>query len=199
MLYDIISYALTVGEGGTPHPFLTVMGINTVKENQMKEIWKDIEGYADLYRISNYGNVYSFGNSKNVKPSKMKGWINKYGYRMVDLYKDKKCKHHFVSRLVAQHFIDNSENKKQVNHIDGDKLNNRVNNLEWVTGQENKEHAVKLKLHPHNETHGMAKLTNEDVKKIRLSTLKNSEIAKLYNVTRNHIARIKKYKLWRNL
>jgi len=199
LLYDIISYALTVGEGGTPHPFLTVMGINTVKENQMKEIWKDIEGYADLYRISNYGNVYSFGNSKNVKPSKMKGWINKYGYRMVDLYKDKKCKHHFVSRLVAQHFIDNSENKKQVNHIDGDKLNNRVNNLEWVTGQENKEHAVKLKLHPHNETHGMAKLTNEDVKKIRLSTLKNSEIAKLYNVTRNHIARIKKYKLWRNL
>jgi len=194
----IITYALTVGEGGTPHPFLTVMGINTVKENQMKEIWKDIECYVDLYRISNYGNVYSFGNSKNVKPSKMKGWINKYGYRMVDLYKDKKCKHHFVSRLVAQHFIDNPKDKKQVNHIDGNKLNNNIKNLEWVTNKENKEHAKQNNLIACGERHGMAKLKAEHVKEIRDSNIKSSILSDVYGVSRDQITNIRKYRSWRS-
>ena len=70
------------------------------------------------------------------------------GYKKVELYKDKKRKSFKVHRLVAQAFIPNPENKREVNHIDGNKHNNKVNNLEWVTSSENKIHAFKMDLNP---------------------------------------------------
>lgn len=99
----------------------------------MIEIFKDIEGYENLYQISNLGNVKSLGNgnSNNSKEKILKPTKNKKGYLTVGLYKDGKLKRHKIHRLVAQAFIDNPNNLPQINHRDEDKTNNHFTNLEW--------------------------------------------------------------------
>lgn len=103
----------------------------------MKEIWCDVYGYEGLYQVSNLGNVKSLLNNIYLK-----GHVSNCGYCDVQLYKDKKVRVFKVHRLVALHFIPNPGFKQQVNHIDGNKLNNNVTNLEWVTAKENTEHAI---------------------------------------------------------
>ena len=104
-----------------------------------KEIWRDVNGYENLYEVSNLGNVRRKGKRKNLYKSLR-------NYYVVKLSKNNIKKCYSIHRLVAQAFIPNLYNKKQINHIDGDKLNNNVNNLEWVTQSENTKHAYKLKL-----------------------------------------------------
>ena len=103
-----------------------------------KEVWKNIKGYEGLYQISNLGNVKSF---KNKNEKLLKPQADKNGYLRLGLRKENNRKFYSIHRLVAQHFIDNPSNKKQVNHIDGDKTNNVVSNLEWVNPVENTQHA----------------------------------------------------------
>ncbi len=103
----------------------------------MIEVWKDIKGYEGLYQISNCGRVRSLISNKIRKFS-----VNHKGYFQIMLYKDNVGKNYRVNRLVAEAFIGNPYNKEQVNHIDGDKKNNHVSNLEWVTGMENIKHAI---------------------------------------------------------
>lgn len=110
----------------------------------MEEIWKDINGYEELYKVSNLGRVKSLGNG-NSNTSKMKilkPIINKTGYLSVSLCKNSNVKIKLIHILVAEHFIENSKNKTIVHHIDHNKKNNNVSNLMWVT---NKEH---FDLHP---------------------------------------------------
>lgn len=107
----------------------------------MEEVWKDIEGYEGLYKVSNLGNIHSIKSHYILK-----GSIDTMGYRIVNLSKNKTNKHFYIHRLVAKAFIPNPDNKPQVNHIDGNKLNNNITNLEWVTGKENIRHASKNNL-----------------------------------------------------
>lgn len=106
----------------------------------MEEIWKDIEGYEGIYQVSNLGRV------KNIKRNIfMKDSLSRKGYKMIDLRNaPNPRKRYSVHRLVAEAFIPNPDNKPQVNHIDEDKTNNNVYNLEWVTAKENSNHGTKI-------------------------------------------------------
>ena len=105
----------------------------------MKEEWKDIQDWEELYEVSSLGRVRSKRTNKFVI-----GDINNCGYYRVTLYNNKIKKRFFRHRLVALHFIpNNDETKTFVNHIDGDKSNNTITNLEWVTQSENEKHAFK--------------------------------------------------------
>ena len=108
------------------------------------EIWKKIEGYENYY-ISNYGNVKSLKKNKIklLKQENNKG-NNKGFYKRVSLCKNNVVIRFQVHRLVAIYFIENKENKKCVNHIDGNPSNNNVNNLEWVTHSENERHSYNV-------------------------------------------------------
>ena len=120
----------------------------------MNEEWKDIPEYEGYYQFSSLGRIKSLDReitNINGKVSLRKGkvkaqTIDKGGYQRVNLYKNNIFKHCPVHRLVAKAFIPNPENKPEVNHIDGNKLNNCVDNLEWCTKSENQQHAWNIGL-----------------------------------------------------
>ena len=107
----------------------------------MEEIWKDIPGYENKYRISNLGRVYSSCSNKILYQWKMRN-----GYYSVGLSEHGKVHTTLVHRLVAEAFLPNPDKLPCVNHIDGDKTNNNVDNLEWCTSKENNQHAYKNNL-----------------------------------------------------
>lgn len=104
------------------------------------EEWRAIAGYEGLYEVSNLGRVRSLKYWGGNRVAILKQATSKRGYKKIALTSEKKT--FLIHRLVAQAFIPNPENKPEVNHIDGNKQNNCVNNLEWVTGSENNIHAV---------------------------------------------------------
>lgn len=112
---------------------------------------KEIEGYNGVYKINTKGEVFSrykpkAGGKLHDKWIRLRAVLDKgVGYYLVTLVhpETKKRRNHFIHRLIATHFMPNPENKPQVNHKNGDKTDNRLENLEWVTGRENTIHAYK--------------------------------------------------------
>lgn len=129
----------------------------------MQEIWKDIKGYEGWYKVSNLGRVKSLkkwaGNKYKAK------WIeeesiltptnNGTGYLFIGLRKDTQRKNRYIHRLVAEHFIENPHNYKEVNHIDFNKRNNIVSNLEWCNRKENVGHSRINMFKQHNTKTGI--------------------------------------------
>lgn len=108
----------------------------------MNNTWVDIVGYEGIYKVSKDGQVMNVRKNKTIKPL-----LNIYGYYSVRLHKDGNRRTAFVHRLIAQAFIPNPDNKSEVNHIDGNKLNNDISNLEWVSHRENIIHSVDILNH----------------------------------------------------
>lgn len=110
------------------------------------EIWKDIKGYEGYYKVNNLGIVKSYHTQNHKKPIILKPIKSHNGYLQFNLMKNKKRKITLLHRIIANSFIPNLENKPCVNHKDGNKLNNNIDNLEWCTYQENAIHAWKNSL-----------------------------------------------------
>lgn len=127
----------------------------------MQEIWKDIPNYEGIYQASNLGNIrtvegkttYSVKHGERHWKSRiLKGRGDNYETgRRVTLWKDKKCKDWLVARLVAITFLGEPKEKLTVNHIDGNRMNNRIDNLEWLSVGDNVRHGFENGLFPQNE------------------------------------------------
>jgi hypothetical protein len=128
------------------------------------EEWKDVLGYEGLYQVSSLGNV-----RRNNKIRKLNG----YRYYRMDLYKDTICKVYLVHRLVALAFIPNPDNKPEVDHINKNRIDNRIENLRWVTSKENKETAIKHRQgSPPGETgQKFISLTSQNTYKLTIQAL----------------------------
>ena len=125
----------------------------------MIEVWKDIKGYEGLYQVSNLGKIRSrYKSNEYLNLKTIKG---QRGYLRVTLVKNRNKTNKQIHRLVAETFIVNLENKTQVNHKNGNKMDNRVKNLEWCTPKENMIHAVKTGLKKAHKIQMKNKVTGE--------------------------------------
>ena len=172
------------------------------------ENWKDIDGYEGFYMVSNLGNIKSIDriiqrktSKMNIKGRQMSQYIGNRGYPMINLCINGRCKRHLVHRIVATAFITNSLDKKYVNHIDGNKKNNNVNNLEWSTPTENSIHAHKHGLANvgRGEKQRSAKLNVDKVKYIRESSKTIKELSLIFNVSKQAIRDVKKKRSWKHV
>lgn len=101
-----------------------------------KEYWSDITDYEGIYQVSNWGNVRRIKVGKGAQLRNKKATIDSHGYRVISLWSENKQSKKYIHRLVAEAFID-GDKALTVDHVDGDKLNNSIDNLEWVTKSEN--------------------------------------------------------------
>jgi len=174
-----------------------------------KEIWKDVPNYDGLYQVSNLGRIKSLNKKNKIKELKgidttriLKLRESKDGYLYTVFSIDKVRKTVKAHRLVAESFLDNKENKPCVNHINGIKTDNRVENLEWCTYSENTKHAVKigLKKGVKGEKSHLSKLNINDVNNIRLLYSKGNvpqlKLAKTFNISQSQVNRIVNKKNW---
>lgn len=173
----------------------------------MNEVWTQLKYHGDYYQnfeVSNKGNLRNI-----ITGTVYKQTVNHQGYYSVcvSVGSRNNKKLFKIHRCVAESFIPNLDNKPQINHIDGNKLNNNVENLEWVTAQENSQHAYRTGLASgvKGEKNPCAKLTNEQVKYIRNNYIKNDNkfgchgLARMFNVDRHTVLDIINYKSYKDV
>lgn len=158
-------------------------------EDLFGEIWRDIKNYED-YQVSNFGRVksFKFGKERILKPTS-----NTDGYLCVGLCKDGKMKTCKIHRLVAEAFVPNPKNLPEVDHIDTNKLNCRVENLRWATGEENRKYAVEAGLI-------RPKLTQEQVRCVRKNPkgLTLEQLAEKFGISLATVSRIQLGQSYKN-
>lgn len=175
------------------------------------EMWADIPGYEGWYQVSTWGVVRSVDRTifyEDGRIQKHRGKTmstsskGKNKYAVVGLCKNRKTRFEYVHRLVAMTFIPNTENKREVNHKDGNKRNNRLTNLEWTSSSENKRHAVAAGVlfnpRPKRGREAGGKLTDDAVRFIRAESGKRStrELARLFGVCRRTIVSVIRGNTW---
>lgn len=167
------------------------------------EEWKEIDGWAGKYLISNFGRMKSLGGKYSTKCPDgyiTEGSIDVLGYRCITMRSPGRREQKRVHSLVASAFLEKPSPLHCVNHKDGNKLNNHVDNLEWITKKENCLHAVRIGLHNlKGEHHPMAKLTEKDVlrmRKLRLDGQSYERLGKRFGVSRRQAADVVNGKNW---
>lgn len=175
------------------------------------EEWKDIAGFEGMYQVSNMGQVRSLDRfddrGRHLKGRVLAQSINTSGYLSFNPSIDGKANLKYTHRFVALAFIPNPDNLPQVNHMDGNKHNNHVSNLEWVTQKENINHAWDnglIKNHS-GENHALSKLTEDDVRFIRkhynpdTTDFNQQALAEKFGVKKPTISKIVHRKTWKHV
>lgn len=161
----------------------------------MNEEWKDIDGYNGEYKVSNHGRVFSVKSNIFLKER-----VTKLGYSRYALLINGVRKDMLSHRLVALHYLDPQILKKEINHKDGNKLNNSHSNLEWCSRKENMIHATLNGLANRGSKNPKSKLTEDDVIKIRNmfnnKEMNQADLARLFKVAPNSINNIVRNKTW---
>ena len=163
------------------------------------EIWKQVHNYENRYAVSNYGRVKSLKKPHRSYEKILKPMLQ-CGYHTVDLGDGVKIKRFLVHRLVCTAFWENKENKPQVNHKDGNKLNNNADNLEWNTRSENQLHAFEKGLRTaKGDKNNSSKLNEEQVLKIFNDKRIYKLISLEYNISVPTISDIKRGYSWTHI
>lgn len=165
----------------------------------IEEIWKDIIGFEGSYMISSLGRVKSLNYNKTKKEKILKPQLDKQGYYTIGLCKNKKKKHYKIHRLVCQTFLHNPEKKKQVNHKNGIKNDNILENLEYMTAKENNIHKYKVLGYKGIIDKTIYTFFNKELNIIEIST--QSELRKKYKLHKGNISsmvngKVKSVKSW---
>jgi hypothetical protein len=173
----------------------------------MVETWKSVVGYEGRYEVSDTGLVRSVARSvaNTATSSRMLAavilapFVHRGGYMVVKLSRSRQKTSHYVHRLVAEAFLGSGEARQEVLHADGDKKNNRLENLSWGSRRDNMRDRHRLGEVAKGERHGMAKLTEDAVRAILSDTRYHHLVAADYGVSRSMISMIKRGKHWRHL
>ena len=164
---------------------------------------KEIAGFEGKYDITSDGDVISLNYSGTGKEKILKARADNKGYLRVVLHKNNKPYEHKIHRLVAEAFIPKIEDKNYINHINGDKADNRIENLEWVTLSENTKHAFDTGLKSHKgEKHPQSKLKEQDIYEIfnlYYKGYKRKQIAPIFNVSHYTITDVLNRKSWKHI
>lgn len=179
----------------------------TTESKSTKEIWKDIKDYEGLYQVSNLGRVKGLNRVTNIGRRRPESIFTpgkcSHGYFRAGISKNAKRRTFAVHRLVAQAFIPNPENKPEVNHINGIKTDNRVENLEWVDRFENVRHAWDTGLQRKHlgEKHGMSKVTKSDVLFIRANheRFSRKELCDRFGIGTSQVCAIIRRQSWKHI
>lgn len=168
-------------------------------EELATEEWRPVTGYESIYSVSSLGRVRREKTATNTHAGRLlKQRLNRYGYPKTCLSAHSEQVEFTVHTLVAAAFIGPRPHGLQINHIDGDKANNRPANLEYVTPLENSSHAAKIGLYPLGERNGRAKLNEWQVRVIKRlpPSMSQRKIARLFGVERKAVGRIRKGENW---
>ena len=180
--------------------------MRTKNQKFKMELWKQINEFESHF-ISNFGRIKAiqvitnFGSQFKVYPERfLNPWLSKTGYNYVDISINGKVNRFLVHRLVAQHFIENPENKSQVNHKDGNKSNNIFENLEWCNAKQNLKHARDLGLNKSTGTdNALAKFNKSEILSIRSSLKPLKELSEMYGASISVLSRIRNLKSYKNV
>lgn len=158
---------------------------------------KWVPGWEGKYSVTEDGEIFSHQRTKCIRKSRIK----EGGYVCLTLTTDYKKKNLYVHRAVAMCFVGNPHNHTEVNHIDGDKLNNHYTNLEWCSRKENQQHAVRLGLirNPKGGNHPSATMSEKVAREIKFSMGSNKEVSAKYGVHTSTVNSIRKGRSWKHL
>lgn len=151
----------------------------------------EIKGYEKLYAITKNGKVWSFRNKKYLKPLLVGNGYYQFGLSVKGVRKA-----FLAHRLVLNAYLGKSLKKKQVNHKNGVKIDNQLENLEWMSAKENMQHASKNNLTANKEKNGNSRLTLKEVELIRKEKGTYTDIGKKYRVSRVQISNILNNRQW---
>jgi hypothetical protein len=161
---------------------------------------KDVKDYEGLYFLNENGNIFSYPKKTRKGIRQIFPNIINTNYMMIDLCKNGKVKKHLFHRLMAQTFLENKENKEQVNHINGIKTDNRLENLEWNTRSENQLHSIRLGLRTTiGEKNSQCKINSEQVLLILDDNRPYKEIQQDYKISISTISDIKRGYSWTHI
>ena len=169
--------------------------------NINKEVWKPVNvgGLEEVYEVSNTGKVrsiermVSFGKNMRTSPSKiLRANDNGHGYKYVDMTNGSLKVREYIHRLVAKTFIANDDYGLEVNHIDGDKSNNNASNLEWVSADQNKEHAYLNSLMNGKATDISYTQANMIIDLVKTGNYTNGDICEAFKISNSALTKLKK-------